>query len=256
MSKRGLEVMSRLNIGLKSAAGSVCAVAVSIFTSFVFVPHASAVPAPAGSPYARCLAQGRTCLTKGQVKDAIQHFQIAVKANPASCEAHYLLGQSYCKVKEFVKAKDSYKRAIRAGKGSKNAQLANLAMMQLPKNILSPKTGADTRMIASVLGLSKVRGADGDNKPTVIDFYASWCQPCKQTNQAIEKLKGSYGDRVSFMRVDVDDPNNERIVDQYEVSPIPTLVFLNQEGEVVTFTIGFSGEKGIDDGIKKILSKG
>ncbi|MBA3992590.1 MAG: hypothetical protein C0469_03625 [Cyanobacteria bacterium DS2.3.42] len=243
---------------LRKSSKSIGAVAASVLlTGFVFgVLQASAVPTPTASPYTKCMTQGKTCLTKGDLKQAVQHFEIAVKENPASCEAHYLLGQSYCKVKQFVKAKDAYRRAIRLGKGNKNAQMANQAMMLLPKNILSPKTGADTRMIASMLGLSRVRGADGASKPTVIDFYASWCQPCKQTNTALDKFKEAYGDRVSFMRIDVDDPNNERIIDQYEVSPIPTLVFLNPEGEVVSFTIGFAGEKGIDDSIKKILAKG
>jgi thioredoxin 1 len=242
---------------LRMSSKSIGAIAASVLLcGFVFAVLEASAVAPTASPYARCLAQGKSCLSKGDMKEAIQHFQIAVKENPNSCEAHYFLGQSYCKVKQFIKAKDEYRRAIRLGKGNKNAQMANQAMMQLPKNILSPKVGADTRVIASMLGLSRVRGADGASKPTVIDFYASWCQPCKQTNTALDKFKESYGDRVSFMRIDVDDPNNERIIDQYEVSPIPTLVFLNQEGEVVTFTIGFSGEKGIDDGIKKILSKG
>lgn len=242
---------------VRKSSKSIAIAAATVVVSGLFVLQASAVPMPtAANPYARCLAEGKACLTKGQTQNAIKHFQIAVKENPNSCEAHYFLGQSYCKVKEFVKAKDSYRKAIRLGKGNKNAQLANQAMMQLPKNILSPKTGAETRMIASILGLSRVRSASGESRPTVIDFYASWCQPCKQTNTALDKLKESYGDRVSFMRVDVDDPNNDRIIDQYEVSPIPTLVFLNPEGEVVTFTIGFSGDKGIDDNIKKILSKG
>lgn len=232
------------------------AVSVSVLLTGMLYLQASAVPVPAASPYTRCMAQGKSCVTRGDLKNAINHFQIAVKENPNSCEAHLLLGQSYCKVKQYVKAKDELRRAIRLGKGNKNAQMANQSLMQLPKNILSPKVGSDTRMIASMLGLSRVRGADGETKPTVIDFYASWCQPCKQTNTALDKLKESYGDRVSFMRVDVDDPDNERIIDQYEVSPIPTLVFLNTEGEVVSFTIGFSGEKGIDDGIKKILTKG
>jgi thioredoxin 1 len=241
---------------LRTSTKLISAISAAVFLTGMFYSQASAVPAPAASPYTRCMAQGKNCVTKGDLKNAITHFQIAVKENPNSCEAHLLLGQSYCKVKQFVKAKDELRRAIRLGKGNKNAQLANQALMQLPKNILSPKTGAETRMIASMLGLSRVRGAGGESKPTVIDFYASWCQPCKQTNTALDKFKESYGDRVSFMRVDVDDPNNERIIDQYEVSPIPTLVFLNTEGEVVSFTIGFSGEKGIDDGIKKILTKG
>lgn len=241
---------------LRKSSKLISAVCASVLLTGMLYLRASAVPVPVASPYTRCMTQGKACASRGDLKNAITHFQIAVKENPNSCEAHLLLGQSYCKVKQYVKAKDELRRAIRLGKGNKNAQMANQSLMQLPKNILSPKTGSDTRMIASMLGLSRVRGADGETKPTVIDFYASWCQPCKQTNTALDKLKESYGDRVSFMRVDVDDPDNERIIDQYEVSPIPTLVFLNTEGEVVSFTIGFSGEKGIDDGIKKILTKG
>ncbi|MBC7997393.1 MAG: tetratricopeptide repeat protein [Leptolyngbya sp.] len=229
-------------------------VSTALLTSALLSSSAFAVPTPAASPYARCISEGKFNLTKGQAEKAVEKFQAAVNADPASCEAHLLLGQSYCRLKDYTKAKQHFRAAIRVGKGSNNAQQANLAMMQLPKNILSPKTGPDTRMIASMLGLSRVRGADGVSKPTVIDFYAPWCQPCKQMNTLLDKVKSTYGDRVSFMRVDVDDPNNEKIIDQYEVSPIPTIVFLNPEGEVVTFSIGFSGEKGIDEGIKKILA--
>ena len=96
-----------------------------------------------------------------------------------------------------------------------NAQKANLALMSLPKQLIAPKTGAQTRMIASMLGLGRSRGIGGEARPTIIDFYANWCQPCKQVDQALSKVQGTYGERISLMRIDVDDPNNQMLMDQY-----------------------------------------
>lgn len=222
----------------------------------LFSPAALGVNAPdAGMPYARCLSQGKDCLKKGDFSKAVKSFESAVKESPQSCEANFLLGESYCKVKNFGKAKQAYRAAIRVGRGSDHAQKANVALMKLPRNLVAPRSGPRTRMLISMLGIARERSATGEAKPTVIDFYASWCQPCRQLETVMEKVKSQYGDKVSFMRVDVDDPNNERLIDQYEVSPIPTVIFLNPEGEVVTFTIGFSGESGVTEALEKILTR-
>jgi thioredoxin 1 len=142
---------------------------------------------------------------------------------------------------------------VHLGRGSASAQKANLALMALPKQMISPKTGPQTRMIASMLGIGRTRGIGGAGLPTVIDFYAAWCQPCKQVDSALTKAKATYAEKVSFMRVDVDDPNSQPIMDQYDVSPIPTMVFLNSEGEVVSYSIGFAGDNSIASSIKKLL---
>lgn len=245
-----------MNVGKKSVFPYASKMAVSLaLSALCLIPSAVAVNKPSLSPAARCLAQGKDCLKKGDYKKAILSFESAVSEAPDSCEAHFLLGEALCKVKAFARAKGQYRAAIRVGKGSVNAQKANKALMSLPKNVIKPRTGPETRVLISMLGISRTRGADGVAKPTIIDFYASWCHPCKQLNTVLEKVKQEYGEQISFMRVDVDDPNNERLIDQYEVSPIPTLVFLNPEGEVVTFTIGYSGEAGVTEGIKKILVK-
>ena len=209
---------------------------------------------PAFSAVAGDMACGRNCLAKGQYQAAVKDFEKVVQAEPGNCEGHFLLGQAYCKLKNYVKAREHLRTAIRVGRGSANAQKANLALMALPKQLIAPKTGAQTRMIASMLGLGRSRGIGGEARPTIIDFYATWCQPCKQLDQALSKVKSTYGERISFMRVDVDDPNNQTIMDQYDVSPIPTMVFLNPEGEVVTYSIGYSGETSIASGISKILA--
>lgn len=183
----------------------------------------------------------------------IKELEAKVWADPKNAESHLLLGQAYLKSKNALKAREHFRLAVRLGHGSVSAQKANLALMGMPNQMIKPKTGPQTRMIAAMLGLGRTRGMGGAALPTVIDFYADWCQPCKQLDSALAKVKSNYGERVTFMRVDVDDPNSQPLMDQYEVSPIPTMVFLNPEGEVSSYSIGFTSESNISSSINKIL---
>ncbi len=205
------------------------------------------------------LALSLLCLQFSQVwagtvtKPALAELVKAVEKTPESAPARLALGEAYLSSKDFQKAKENLRLAVRFGKGNAISQKANSLLVGLPSAVVKPKTGPQTRMIASMLGLGRVRGMEGA-KPTVIDFYASWAQPCKQLSGVMDKFKTSYKDKVKFMRVDVDDPGSESLLDQYEVSPVPTVVFLNEEGEVVSYSVGFSGENSVKEGLNKILS--
>jgi thioredoxin-like negative regulator of GroEL len=195
----------------------------------------------------------KSFMARGKYKEAAASLEMVVKDLPSNSEGHLLLGQSYCKIKNYDKAREHLRLAIRTGAGGPSAQKANLDLMTLPEHFRAPKSGAQTRLIASMLGLGRSRG--GEARPTVIDFSASWCQPCKQLNTVIARAKADYQGKVTFMTVNVDDPGSQTIMDQYDVSPIPTIVFLNPDGEVVTYSVGFSGDGSVNDGIKKILPK-
>lgn len=198
------------------------------------------------------LDDAKKAIAAHQNANAIKLLQIELKKSPDNAEVHLLLGQVLLASKNYEQAKVHLKQALKLGRGSAVGQKANMALLTMPKHMIKPKTGIDTRVIASMLGLGRSRGAA--SRPTVIDFYASWCQPCKQLDSVIGRYKSTLGDKVTFMRVDVDDPASQNLLDQYEVSPIPTVVYLNDEGEVVTYSVGFSGEKTVKDGINKILS--
>ncbi|MBX9692132.1 MAG: hypothetical protein K2Z81_07095 [Cyanobacteria bacterium] len=210
---------------------------------------------PSNDP-SNLLKLGRAKMAKGQADRAMKDFADALSQEPNSCECNFLMGEACSKSKKFAKARKYYRQAIRVGRGSKFAKEANVSMMKLPQKYLQPRTGPDTRLLAKMFGLGRHRGDGAAARPTVIDFYASWCQPCKQLDEALTKVQAQYGDKIMIMRVDVDDPKNEGIIDQYEVSPIPTVVFLNTGGEVVSYSIGYAGDNGIDLDIKKILGNG
>lgn len=69
---------------------------------------------------------------------------------------------------------------------------------------------------------------------TVVDFYATWCGPCKMIAPLLEKFSTEYSN-VNFIKVDVDESGD--IAQQYEVSSMPTLIFF-KNGEIVQKVIG------------------
>jgi len=67
--------------------------------------------------------------------------------------------------------------------------------------------------------------------PVFVDFWAEWCGPCRAVSPVVEQLSKEYGDKVNFVKVNVDD-NNE-LAKKYNVFSIPTLAIF-KDGEVVS----------------------
>lgn len=65
------------------------------------------------------------------------------------------------------------------------------------------------------------------DKPIVVDFWASWCVPCRITKPILEKLAGEYSDRVEFLPINADD--SRAVLEQFRVSGIPTVLTLRGE---------------------------
>ena len=62
------------------------------------------------------------------------------------------------------------------------------------------------------------------DKPAIIDFYASWCGPCKMQSPIIEEAAEAMGDRVKFGKVNVDE--EAALALKYQIMSIPTLVVM------------------------------
>lgn len=199
------------------------------------------------------MAQGKSLMQAQKYGEALKCFSKQIEAKPTDGECHYLMGKSYFKTKDFAHARKHFRMAIRYGNGSQFAKKANDELLAMGGEHVKPRMGFDTRMLASLFGFTRERGTGEAAKPTVISFYASWAAPCKRLDDVMVKYKQEHAKQLNFIRVDVDDPKNDQLVDQYEVSPVPTIVFLNDEGEVVSYSVGFSGETGVKNGIKKIL---
>ena len=60
----------------------------------------------------------------------------------------------------------------------------------------------------------------------LVDFFATWCQPCKMMHPVLEQLKDTVGDRVRIIKVDVD--KHGQTAAQYGIQAVPTLILFRK----------------------------
>lgn len=70
-------------------------------------------------------------------------------------------------------------------------------------------------------------------QPTVLDFNATWCVPCKKLTPAFEMAKEQYGDKVNFLTVDIDQYKETAAA--FGVEAVPCVVFIDANGKAATY---------------------
>ena len=60
----------------------------------------------------------------------------------------------------------------------------------------------------------------------LVDFFATWCQPCKMMHPVLEQVKKTLGERIRIIKVDVDQ--NRETAHQYQIQSVPTLILFRR----------------------------
>jgi thioredoxin len=91
------------------------------------------------------------------------------------------------------------------------------------------------------------------DKPTIVDFYASWCGPCKMLSPIMEKLSKKYEDKVNFYKIDVDESSD--LANTLKIKGIPTLIFFKDSLSTSIIIEGFMSETELEHYISSYLLK-
>jgi len=125
---------------------------------------------------------------------------------------------------------------------------------------------------------NEVKLSQMEGRPVVVNFWASWCPPCKNELPYFEKAYKKYGDDISFMMVNMTDGQQETLekakahIEQnrytfpvyfdteysaataYRVESLPTTYFVDADGNIVIYARGMLNYKSLEEGIKMIQS--
>lgn len=88
------------------------------------------------------------------------------------------------------------------------------------------------------------------DKPVLVDFWATWCGPCRMLAPVVEQLAANHADTLTVAKVNVDDCPD--LASRYGIMSIPTLL-LFKNGELVDKAVGYQPLEGLEAFVQKAL---
>ena len=89
-----------------------------------------------------------------------------------------------------------------------------------------------------------------DTKLVIVDFWATWCGPCRMISPILDELEAEMQDQITVVKVNVDDA--DEIAAKFRIMSIPTLLFI-KNGEIVDKTVGAMPKPALLEKIKANL---
>ena len=95
-----------------------------------------------------------------------------------------------------------------------------------------------------------------NSKPTYLEFYAEWCEICKEMAPEIADLKEDFDSEINFVFLNVDNSKWDKYVKQFNVNGIPQINLMDSNATLLTTLIGLQEESTLKESINYLMDKG
>jgi alpha-beta hydrolase superfamily lysophospholipase/thioredoxin-like negative regulator of GroEL len=193
------------------------------------------------------LARGINNLVAGHYVEAKSILMALAKLEPKNADVHYWLALAYLKSAQPILAREEFARSVQLGQGSDSAKEANTYLLSLSQT--SPDAGSPQGELPKPPAASDITAG----KPTLLAFYAPWCQQSDKLDQWFQQARTTFDDKLKLQKINVDDESSVDFVQRFKVGPIPTLIFLTADGTISSSIIGQTSFVNIAQGIASMM---
>ena len=91
-----------------------------------------------------------------------------------------------------------------------------------------------------------------NNKPTFLEFYADWCEVCKEMAPKVDNIKNEYEKDINFVFLNVDNPKWEKYIRNFNVTGIPQVNIFDKDANLESTFIGKQEEETIKESLDNV----
>jgi acylglycerol lipase len=192
---------------------------------------------------------------KTNIDDLVSREEVAetkANANQRDALGHLYLGRGYLLRNDPLRAREEFKQVVLMAHGSNLAREADTLMLSLPETIIAPHIGAETKVTEEDLKLISLSGAMANDKASVLLFCAPWVEACHSLKQSVVEVMAPYLSHLNFVEINADQPTNQDLLTKFGIHPLPAILFLNGQNEVVSYILG-NDKSALRAGLAKII---
>lgn len=89
-----------------------------------------------------------------------------------------------------------------------------------------------------------------ESKPTIVDFFATWCGPCKMLSPILEKVEEDSKGEFNIVKIDVDESYD--VAKKYEIMSVPTMIIF-KDGDEQEKIVGLRQKNQIEDAVRNYI---
>lgn len=94
------------------------------------------------------------------------------------------------------------------------------------------------------------------SKPTVLDFSSEMCLECQKLKGTMDQVQDNYKDKIIFKKISINSNKSadKQLIKKYNITVVPTLVFLNKQGKQVMKTTGSMTKSELEGYLNKLIN--